>query len=204
MNKSMKKHLAFVLTICIMLISVIPVSAASMTIAPAVRKDRGTTTMYIGNALTLNSNMHSQNTEWYSQDNKIVYIQNGKKGTSIKVTPKSVGTTYVYAVTKTKTMETTEMFAIVVKKKPAVKISCTSKTMKKGATATISMYNLDSSVSYKIANTKIVKATGIASSINNTTNLSSYSIQLKALKAGKTTLTLTTGEKKYSCTITVK
>lgn len=78
------------------------------------------------------------------------------------------------------------------------------KTVKTGATFTVTLSNVDKPVTESIANAKIAKITSKASSINSNTRLSTRSVQVKALKQGTTTLTFTTGGKKYSCKIVVK
>lgn len=204
MKKNIKKCFALILALC-MMITAVPVWAAS-TSATASTISRGTTTLYLDDGnMTLNSNFKNPMTQWKSQNSNIVYIPKGiNEGRTTRIYAKSAGTTHVYAITKKGNTQRIEDFTIVVKKKSAVKINCTNKTVKTGATFTVTLSNVDKPVTESIANVKIAKITSKASSINSNTRLSTRSVQVKALKQGTTTLTFTTGGKKYSCKIVVK
>lgn len=212
MKKITKKCFALILAVCTMLSMTMTVFAATKTNStggivsdhPARMVSMGTATAYIENkSIILNSKRNSSSTRWKSDSPNIAYISK-TQGAKAIIGLKSTGTTHVYAVTETSTELIVENFTVVVKNKPAVKLNYKSKTVKKGSALSVSIYNLDKPASYKIGNTKIAKVTGVASSITSNTKLSNLSVQMKALKNGKTTLTFTSGGKKYSCTIVVK
>lgn len=204
MKKNIKKCFALILALC-MMITAVPVSAAS-TSATASTISRGTTTLYLDDGnMTLNSNFKNPMTQWKSQDSNIVYIQKRiNEGRTTRIYAKSAGTTHVYAITKEGNTQRIEDFTIVVKRKPEIKLSCTSKILKTGNTFTITLSNIDKPGSYSIINNSIAKVISSASSTNNTTRLGTCSVKIKALKKGTTTWVFTTGGKKYSCKIIVK
>lgn len=204
MKKNIKKCFALILALC-MMIAAVPASAASISTA-ASAVSRGKTILYVEDkSEMLKSNMKSATTQWRAQNPNIAYIKAGQKGSSIKVYAKKTGTTHIYAITKNKTGEKIEVFTIVVKKRPAIKISCTSKTVKKGSYFIVELNNANISNSISLdLNDKFVKIVNILDELNGVDKIAKESVQFKALKRGTTTITFTTGGKKYSCKIIVK
>lgn len=202
MKKNIKKYFALILALC-MIIAAVPVSAAS--VSPAAKIIRGTTTLYLEDKnIVLKSNAKNSNTQWSTQDSNVAYVRKGSRGGSVMVYAKAAGTTHIYAITEEKNTKKIEDFTIIVRKKPKIKLSCTSKTLKTGNTFTITLSNIDKPGSYSIINDSIAKVMSSASSTNSTTRLGTCSVKIKALKKGTATWVFVTGGKKYSCKIIVK
>lgn len=113
MKKNIKKCFALILALC-MMITAVPVWAAS-TSATASTISRGTTTLYLDDGnMTLNSNFKNPMTQWKSQNSNIVYIPKGiNEGRTTRIYAKSAGTTHVYAITKEGNTQRIEDFTIV-------------------------------------------------------------------------------------------
>lgn len=202
MKKNIKKCFALILALC-MIIAAVPVSAAS--IYPAAKIIRGTTTLYLEDKnIVLKSNAKNSNTQWSTQNSNVAYVRKGSRGGSVMVYAKAAGTTHIYAITEEKNTKKIEDFTIIVKRKPKIKLSCTSKILKTGNTFTITLSNIDKPGSYSVINNSIAKVMSSASSTNSTTRLGTCSVKIKALKKGTATWVFVTGGKKYSCKIIVK
>lgn len=202
MKKNIKKYFALILALC-MIIAAVPVSAAS--VSPAAKIIRGTTTLYLEDKnIVLKSNAKNSNTQWSTQDSNVAYVRKGSRGGSVMVYAKAAGTTHIYAITEEKNTKKIEDFTIIVKRKPKIKLSCTSKILKTGNTFTITLSNIDKPGSYSVINDSIAKVMSSASSTNSTTRLGTCSVKIKALKKGTATWVFVTDGKKYSCKIIVK
>lgn len=138
--------------------------------------------------LQLKNIVSSKKITWKSSKPSVVSVKRGSSGKAT-VTAKKKGTAKITAYYNGKKYTCT-----VSVKAAAPKLNVKSKTLLEGKSFNLELQNVSSSVKWTTSNKKVASIKKI----------SKYKYKVTAKKAGKATITAKAGNKKYTCTVTVK